>query len=565
MNHARIVAGSDIRNSWSLWIMFMAFCACTLPHMIWNMDSTQFVCEAKGAGAELCFVKVEKDETPVTGTSTQGLPMAVKWVHMANARGNHIPLVLLIAIPTMGENDFFYKAIPGLSHSGEANAVGYVCFTKSRCGNAAFWNWFITNIAIDEIVKIRNIFGLTNDGTPLRAWFAMDGENIVLENLLTEDTLALLAQAMVDAGKYPHSTSLIYQALDRAATFKVGKKRLKHVTADATWVGDPVVELLLKHAFDELARGGIATDQHGKEARWPPIATTSEQRAKMIYAVLRIMYVLPSAVARINTVEGFRLAGQYPLDYWHIMLQCFRYHPRKTLEDMRATLEEKHVQFMRTNGRLTEQLLDEDDVPKLEAGMDNNSVPRDQRPLPNNRAVVLTSANTLATEQQRIIQRANAAVLHAAMLDARMLARQQKKQEKEKQKKLLKRKREAEKAAKKLAADRKKKLAAQVTAHVNLLPSRSRKEERRRLMELSDAERWNAVFPDDQVSVATAESPQDSSDSDSDEWRARAADRDQRPIHDHGSESSSSASNGSRMDDDGDEDGENTWGHDDDF
>ena len=98
----------------------------------------------------------------------------------------------------------------------------------------------------------------------------------------------------IDVGKLPASTSLIYQALDRAATFKIGKKKLKKVTASGMWVGDVIVELKMQEAFDELAGGGSNPLVAG--AKWHAAATTSEQRKRFIYAILRIKFVLPSAI-----------------------------------------------------------------------------------------------------------------------------------------------------------------------------------------------------------------------------------------------------------------------------
>ena len=75
--------------------------------------------------------------------STQSLAVAVKWVHAGNVYGDVIPLVLLLAVDSMHEDDFYYKAIPGLSHTGACDSIGYICCTKTRAGNAAFGHGFL--------------------------------------------------------------------------------------------------------------------------------------------------------------------------------------------------------------------------------------------------------------------------------------------------------------------------------------------------------------------------------------------------------------------------------------
>ena len=305
----------------------------------------------------------------------------------------------------------------------------------------------------------------------------------------------------IDVGKLPASTSLIYQALDRAATFKIGKKKLKKVTASGMWVGDVIVELKMQEAFDELAGGGSNPLVAG--AKWHAAATTSEQRKRFIYAILRIKFVLPSAIGPQIVVEGFKLAGQYPLDFYYIMEQCFKSYPRSQFDEIRIRCEDRHVAVMRSEGRLPEAIMNEDHIPTIDAGLDRNNVDRDQRPISNNRAVVLTVENTLATEESRAAARANADMLAEAAKNARARARLDKKEAAKKKKVEKKRKRIEETAKKKAekAAEvlRNKRLRVMVTKHVNSFPPRERVNERARLMELSVVDRWNELFPGEQI------------------------------------------------------------------
>jgi hypothetical protein len=64
-------------------------------------------------------------------------------MHMGSASGQVIPLILLVAVDGLKDEELEVYEIPGLSHSSAANSKGYLCFTKTRARNAAFYNWFI--------------------------------------------------------------------------------------------------------------------------------------------------------------------------------------------------------------------------------------------------------------------------------------------------------------------------------------------------------------------------------------------------------------------------------------
>jgi hypothetical protein len=62
---------------------------------------------------------------------------------MGSAAGEVIPLILLIAVTEMSDNDFEFYPVVGMTHQNIIDRTGYLCFTKTRAGNVAFFKWFI--------------------------------------------------------------------------------------------------------------------------------------------------------------------------------------------------------------------------------------------------------------------------------------------------------------------------------------------------------------------------------------------------------------------------------------
>jgi len=67
---------------------------------------------------------------------------------MGSASGEAVPIVLLVSIAELLEDDCFAYEIPGLSNSTTPGSKGYLIFTKSRAGNSAFYLWFSENVRL---------------------------------------------------------------------------------------------------------------------------------------------------------------------------------------------------------------------------------------------------------------------------------------------------------------------------------------------------------------------------------------------------------------------------------
>jgi hypothetical protein len=157
VSDARVEACSDLRMSYAMWIMLKAYTEFLHKQMIWNFDATQFISGMDSENQMACVVGNNRSSVPLSRIATESLEMAIKYMHMGSAAGECTPLVFLLAAPTLSEDAFFVYEIPGLTNTTIAGTIGYLAFCKTRCGNAAFFEWFITTIAIPTVVSSRKL------------------------------------------------------------------------------------------------------------------------------------------------------------------------------------------------------------------------------------------------------------------------------------------------------------------------------------------------------------------------------------------------------------------------
>lgn len=150
---ARVVAEADPRNAYTMYVMVQALCQDLDPNMIFNFDNTQYVIDKDASGRFVC-VKTEKNG-PLTAEGTGKLGLAVKSYHLHNANGYSSEMVIVIADDSMDENALKVHQITGFGNNNAIDSVGYLVFTKSRCGNKQFFRWYSNLIVIPFIEKCR--------------------------------------------------------------------------------------------------------------------------------------------------------------------------------------------------------------------------------------------------------------------------------------------------------------------------------------------------------------------------------------------------------------------------
>jgi hypothetical protein len=139
-----------------MYIMLAAFSSNLDYYHKWNSDATQLTCQSSNNDRIVCYIDNNDNENVSTqslaSTNYNGdLSIAVKWMHLNNAAGEVAPIVLIFAIPTMGENDVFIRKVAGLRNTAHAESFGYVIFSKTRAGNNTIWSWFFLHFGIPFI------------------------------------------------------------------------------------------------------------------------------------------------------------------------------------------------------------------------------------------------------------------------------------------------------------------------------------------------------------------------------------------------------------------------------
>ena len=155
--HARIVAENDPRNALSMHSLVVAFCRHLPPCMIGNFDATQFIVsqERSDTGFYIKHERAESDST-LTGESTGGLDFAIKYYHLNNAAGFTGVPVFNIADKNMDDSAFEVSKISGLGTNREQSNYGFVCLTKTRACNRAFYSWFAKEVLVPFVNQSRD-------------------------------------------------------------------------------------------------------------------------------------------------------------------------------------------------------------------------------------------------------------------------------------------------------------------------------------------------------------------------------------------------------------------------
>ncbi len=387
ISEARFKAGSDPRMAYSMWIMVKAYTENLERQQIWNWDATQFIVSEQGKGKHVYNIKIEghKDgqsasNRPLSIVGDESLDIGIKWMHMGSAAGLVIPLILLVAVDDLKDEDFEVNEIPGLSHTSAANGKGYLCFTKTRAGNAAFYNWFIQKIVVPQVTECNNCYEL--DGP---SFVSCDGEAIVLEQVFSTETFAMLRDANIDVGKIPASCSGILQPSDVSPLFRAAKTKLRNMLLKHLVGDNPVVEKNIMKVFDNL------------EVKYN-LSIGSGQKKKATKACIGIAHATQEVTRPRLVIAGFDDCGLCPLNSTKLMKQCYiPITPQLMTTFMNATND--HVKYFLQHGHLTELVMTQAAIPVFDADRDT---PRDDSALHHERAVLLTHDATRERRQNRL-------------------------------------------------------------------------------------------------------------------------------------------------------------------
>lgn len=139
---ARIEAEADPRNAFSMICLVKGYCEGLDTNLIMNWDATQYIVsdELQFKGI---YIKAERGEaSALTAPSAGGLSFAVKLYHLHNCSGVSAPPVFVVADDNLPEDVIHCKQVKGLGMRGGPDAFGWVCLSKTRACNPAFYRWF---------------------------------------------------------------------------------------------------------------------------------------------------------------------------------------------------------------------------------------------------------------------------------------------------------------------------------------------------------------------------------------------------------------------------------------
>jgi len=204
----------------------------------------------------------------------------------------------------------------------------------------------------------------------MRAFVSCDGELNQIRVFLEPDMIAFLNDALIDLGKTPASTSGMLQSSDVSDFFKAVKKRLRglllHDAANPTLI-ERIQQLLLRRVNNKFS---------------------SAMRKKIAESLTVVAFAIGGSLNPNIVKDGYKRTGQWPLNFALCMNVC---HNPISIQDMirlQAALPEA-VTYFRQHACLPEAWMDQQNVPSRNVAGD---IPKDQRPLQNQRSVLFNAA-----------------------------------------------------------------------------------------------------------------------------------------------------------------------------
>lgn len=378
--HARAAAEFDPRNSFAEACMIEAFQTGISPHLILNMDATQyFSVNGKDSVDDALYIVDKSDKLPVSksGPDDDEMGMFIKSYNLASASGCLGPMVLLFADATMDATDIRVIPCAGVSNSPDLDKSGFIVFTKTRVGNAAFYSWYLKSIICPYVDKTRATFQLTN----MKSFVSTDGEQIQIETFSTPENLELLSTSDIIAAKHAASYSGRGNALDAGNLFKATKKRLLHLPQDQLQLTMTCIAKTLKYVLNPFVAGlGTAVLQ------------------KIIIAICRIVAACRATCTAPIVSHGFAKTGQYlahkeGLDFDTKMSCCTRPLSKAEMATMKTNFATMVKRF-REKGYITEAEMDEAKIVKV---VDKTrKKPKDARVLHQNRSLIINTIQNIS-------------------------------------------------------------------------------------------------------------------------------------------------------------------------
>lgn len=214
----------------------------------------------------------------------------------------------------------------------------------------------------------------------MRAFVSCDGEAKQIEIFQEPEIISALEAALIDLGKTPASSSAVCQSSDVSPFFLATKKTLLTITQ--------------KLYLDIVLQQRIIHDLGDRY--------TFEKRKQIADALNQVCFNLQNFGKKVFIKTGYAKCGQYPLSLSNALDLCttkFSTQERGNLE----TIFPQLVRIYRTAGVVTEDDMTTLGVPNTDDTI-YKSIPKDERVLHRQRAVLMTSAHTIAQYRDHTVK-----------------------------------------------------------------------------------------------------------------------------------------------------------------
>ncbi|KAJ1404376.1 hypothetical protein B484DRAFT_437184 [Ochromonadaceae sp. CCMP2298] len=365
--HARAEACADVRNAVSMAAMNALMVPKSDPHLILNVDATQFTVGNAMKKQRVKFRGVPKGPLKATPEEGQtGLTcMFIKFYCTINAAGQVAKPIYILDSPSMPVGEIDVHEVAGLGIGSGLDTSGYVVHMRGRVPGKKFYTWYLREVLVKWVWALRNTFGIA---ATVPAWFQLDGEAAQIAPYL-EDTgiQEMLREHNIVVGKPPASTTEITQALDKGPLFKCSKSRM--YTDHGQQISD-------------------AGEEEGEE--WAQINTKRQKSG--ILGLIRCHMAVNDTFKPSFIQNSFKLTGIFPLDFGVMLSACTgNVTPEEEVHIVMVALPQLR-QLILTQGQLFEKDFNEAGI---RAALKN----RDDRVVYQRRACILTSTAFLQHEE----------------------------------------------------------------------------------------------------------------------------------------------------------------------
>ena len=393
--NARDKACSDVRNAVSMCAAQHLMVPQTDHYLILNMDATQY--QTGGDGKKKQQVKFMK--APNDGKALKALPdgknngitaFFIKYYMLMSAGGCCADPIFVIADENMEKEQCDVHVVPGLGNSIDLSNKAFVVFTKTRCANVKFYEWFNSIALVNFVLNLRQLRSLPEDSI---AWFQLDGEAIQIECYQgVNNMLDLMTQHHIVVGKQAGSTTEITQPCDAGDCFKASKAKNKTIS-DEDIVMDTHMQERLKIVFAE----------HMKNVT--PSKKMSSAHLKMaINGLQRVHLAIKSSVSPHMIKESFTRTGIY--DY-----KTCSYNIKQILGQCKTTISmEEETSIIEVIPQLSKALgangeLLDTDFERCNI-RSNGTKSKDNLVLNRRRMVLLTNPRLVQSEEAKRLKKA---------------------------------------------------------------------------------------------------------------------------------------------------------------